>query len=107
MAPDVIAMLVQIAEDRGISVAQVVLSWLLARPGITGAVFGPRNEEQLHDDLAAVDVTLTAEETAPIDKVTQRAVHYPFWHRANLATDRPDRSEAPYLDGYASTLGGG
>ncbi|GAA1235983.1 aldo/keto reductase [Pseudonocardia alaniniphila] len=101
---DIIDVLVCVAEDRGVSVPQVVLSWLLNRPGITGAVFGARNEDQLRDDLAAVDLVLTEDETRQIDEVTQPAVQYPFWHRAMLATDRPDRGEAPYLDGYASTI---
>ncbi|MFJ4467910.1 aldo/keto reductase [Streptomyces sp. NPDC089424] len=102
-----IEVLVAIAEDRQVSVAQVVLSWLLARPGITGAVFGARTEEQLHDDLAAVDLVLTADETARIGEATQPAAQYPFWHRANLATDRPDPGEAPYLPGYAAKVAQG
>ncbi|MFI5611720.1 aldo/keto reductase [Amycolatopsis sp. NPDC051903] len=103
-AYDIIDVLVEIAEGREISVAQVVLAWLLARPGITGAVFGARDEEQLCDDLAAVDVELTAEETARIEQVGRPAAQYPFWHRASLATDRPDKGEAPYLPGYAAAL---
>ncbi|GAB3281151.1 aldo/keto reductase [Microbacterium lacusdiani] len=101
---DIIEVLVQIADGRGVSVAQVVLSWLLSRPGITGAVFGARNEEQLTDDLAAVELELSEDETRRIDEATQPPVQYPFWHRAMLATDRPDIGEAPYLDGYASTV---
>lgn len=100
-------MLVAVAEERGISVAQVVLSWLLARPNIGGAVVGARNEEQLRDDLAALDVTLTEDETRRIDEATQPAVQYPFWHRATLALDRPDSGEAPYLDAYAATVARG
>lgn len=39
-----------------------------------------------------------------IDALTQPAVRYPFWHRAMLATDRPDPAEAPYLDAYAAVV---
>jgi aryl-alcohol dehydrogenase-like predicted oxidoreductase len=101
---DVIDVLDAVAEERGISVPQVVLAWLLARPGITGVVFGARTEEQLRDDLAAVDVVLTNEEIRRIDEVGQPAALYPFWHRAMLATDRADPAEAPYLDAYAAAI---
>ena len=101
---DVIDVLDAVAEERGISMPQVVLTWLLGRPGVTGVVFGARTEEQLRDDLAAVDVVLTKEEIRRIDEVGQPAALYPFWHRAMLATDRPDPAEAPYLDAYAAAV---
>ena len=83
---------------------QVVLAWLLGRPGVTDIVFGARTEEQLRDDLDAVDVDLTNEKIRRIDEVGQPAAQYPFWHRAMLATDRPDPAEAPYLDAYAAAV---
>jgi aryl-alcohol dehydrogenase-like predicted oxidoreductase len=101
---DVIDVLDAVAQERGISMPQVVLAWLLGRPGVTGTVFGARTEEQLRDDLAAVDVVLSNEEIRRIDEVGQPAAQYPFWHRAMLATDRPDPAEAPYLDAYAAAV---
>jgi aryl-alcohol dehydrogenase-like predicted oxidoreductase len=103
-ASDVIDELVAVAEGKGVSAARVALAWLLQRPGVTGIVFGARNEEQLRDDLGALDVELSRDELARIDAVGQPAAQYPFWHRAMLATDRSDPAEAPYLPAYEAAV---
>src|SRR3954466_1304843 len=55
---DIIDALVEIAESHDASPAQVALAWLLGRPGVTSLVVGARTEEQLADNLGAVDLTL-------------------------------------------------
>ena len=40
-------MLIQIAEGRGGSAAEVALAWLLGRPGVTSLIVGARTEDQL------------------------------------------------------------
>ncbi|WP_422771908.1 aldo/keto reductase [Plantactinospora sp. WMMC1484] len=99
-AYDIIEVLAGVADGRGVSMARVVLAWLRQRPGVTGIVLGARTEEQLRDDLAALELTLTEDEIAAVDTATQPPAIYPYWHRAMLATDRPDPVEQPYLDGY-------
>jgi aryl-alcohol dehydrogenase-like predicted oxidoreductase len=85
---DTIEVLVQIAEDHGVSAAQVALAWLLARPGITSVIVGARTDEQLADNLAAADLELSPEEHARLEEVSRPRLIYPFWHQANTAADR-------------------
>jgi aryl-alcohol dehydrogenase-like predicted oxidoreductase len=49
-------------EPRGKSPVQVAVAWVLAQPGITAAIVGASRPEQLDESLAAVNVTLDAEE---------------------------------------------
>jgi aryl-alcohol dehydrogenase-like predicted oxidoreductase len=59
-----------IARARGISHAQVALSWLEARPAVTSVILGARTNEQLADNLGAPDVALTPEEVETLSSVS-------------------------------------
>lgn len=52
----------QFFEQRGKSLIQVAVAWVLAQPGITSAIVGASKPEQLDASLGAVKVTLDAEE---------------------------------------------
>ena len=49
-------------QPRGKSLIQVAVAWVLAQPGITAAIVGASKPEQLDASLAAVKLTLDAEE---------------------------------------------
>lgn len=49
---------------RGRSLAQVAISWVLNRPGITSAIVGASRVEQIRETLPAVDLQLDEEELA-------------------------------------------
>jgi aryl-alcohol dehydrogenase-like predicted oxidoreductase len=51
-----------IAGERGATIAQVAIAWLLGTEGITAPIVGARTYEQLEDLLPAAELTLTAEE---------------------------------------------
>jgi len=55
-----------IADDHGATPAQVSLAWLLAQDVVTAPIIGPKNSEQLQDNLGALDVDLTSEEVERI-----------------------------------------
>ena len=57
-----------IAEDKGATLAQLVLRWTIERPGITIALAGARNAEQAKQNAKAIDVKLTSDE---IDFISQ------------------------------------
>jgi aryl-alcohol dehydrogenase-like predicted oxidoreductase len=80
--------LVEVAEDRGVSAAQVSLAWLLGRPGVASVIVGARTDEQLVDNLRAADLELTEEERRRLDEVSAPPLIYPFWHQAKTASDR-------------------
>ncbi|TPW03684.1 MAG: putative oxidoreductase, aldo/keto reductase family [Alphaproteobacteria bacterium] len=67
------------ASARDASVAGVALGWLLAKPWVTSVIIGAKTPEQLKQNLAAVDVKLSAEEMAVLDKVSELPREYPGW----------------------------
>lgn len=68
-----------IAAAHGVSVAQVAIAWVLAKPWVTSVIIGARTPEQLTDNLAAADLDLTAEEVAALDAVSELPREYPGW----------------------------
>jgi len=98
---DVVDVLVDIAEARGVSAAQIALAWLIARPQVTSVIVGARNDTQLQDNLLAADLTLNNEEIERLNQVSQLPLLYPYWHQAQTAPDRLSVADlsliAPYL----------
>ncbi|WP_053141820.1 aldo/keto reductase [Erwinia billingiae] len=60
-----------IAEDKGISRAQVALAWMLAKPAVTAPIIGASRTEQLADLVQAVNVELTLEEIIQLESAYQ------------------------------------
>jgi len=58
----------RVAEARGISMAQVALAWVLANPVVACPIVGATKPHHLTDAVAALDVTLTAEEMAALEE---------------------------------------
>ncbi|WP_444756659.1 aldo/keto reductase [Pseudomonas sp. A014] len=58
----------QIAERRGIPQAQVALAWLLEQPGVTSPIIGATRPEHLSDAIAALEVSLDAQEKALLEQ---------------------------------------
>ena len=57
-----------VAEARGLASAQVALSWVLNRPGVSSTLFAVESVAQLDEQIAALDLKLTAEELHLIDQ---------------------------------------
>lgn len=69
----------EVGEAHGVSVARVALAWLLAKPHVMSIIIGAKTVEQLDDNLAAVGLTLTAEQMARLDEVSALPPEYPGW----------------------------
>jgi aryl-alcohol dehydrogenase-like predicted oxidoreductase len=95
---DVVDALVEIADGRGVSAAQVALAWLLGRPGVCSVIVGARTDEQLADNLAAAELSLSDEERRRLDEVSAPPLPYPHWHQAKTASDRLGAPERSLLD---------
>lgn len=50
------------AEERGISSAELALAWLLAQPGVSSIVVGPRNQRHIGVAVRALEVNLSRAE---------------------------------------------
>ena len=73
----VIDAVVEIAKARGASVAAVALSWVRNRPGLTATIIGARTLAHLEANLAALDLTLSEEETARLNELTRPPLNWP------------------------------
>jgi aryl-alcohol dehydrogenase-like predicted oxidoreductase len=94
---DIVEALVAIASERGIPPAQVALAWLLGRPGVCSLVVGARTEQQLIDNLGAVELELSGAERERLDKVSAPPLLYPYWHQAKTASDRLGEADRTLL----------
>ncbi|MGD0343100.1 MAG: aldo/keto reductase [Bacteroidales bacterium] len=56
-----------IADDRKVTLSQLVLNWTIQQPGITCALAGARNPCQVLDNIGATDFSLTKEEISRIN----------------------------------------
>ncbi|UDF05598.1 aldo/keto reductase [Asticcacaulis sp. AND118] len=75
----VIAVLREVAAAKGVSVAQVALSWLLHQPHVTSVIIGAKHPEQLSENLKAVEVKLSAEDLSALDAASRLPAEYPGW----------------------------
>lgn len=78
-AYDVVDVMDEIAESKGVSIPQVALSWLLHKEGVTSVIIGAKKMSQLEDNLGAVDLELTDEECKRIAEITEPREIYPQW----------------------------
>ena len=79
-----------IAKAHGCSPARLSLAWLLAKPVVTSVIIGAKRLDQLQDNLAAVELTLTQDELRQLDEVSALAPEYPGWVLALDGADRLD-----------------
>ena len=56
-----------VAQNRGISRAQVGLAWLLGKTAVSAPIIGTTKLAHLEDAVGAVDVTLTEDEIATLE----------------------------------------
>lgn len=86
---NIVDVLDEIAEETGKTVPQIALNWLTQRPTVANVIIGARNEEQLKQNLEAVGWDLTAEQIEKLDKVSQSAPIYPYWHQRQFVERNP------------------
>ncbi len=58
----------EIADERGVPMAQVATAWMLAKPGITAPIIGATKPHHIADAVAAVDLALSDEELARLEE---------------------------------------
>ena len=66
---DAVERLILVAEAAGLSLTHMAMAFVVAHPGVTSAILGPRTMQQLDDLLAGVEVTLDDETLDRIDDV--------------------------------------
>jgi len=65
-----------IADDLGLTMAQLSLAWVLANPNVASAIMGASRPEQVADNVKAAGVKLDAGVLAAIDEVTRELAEF-------------------------------
>ena len=69
----------KVAEGRNVSLAQVAIAWLMARPAVSSVILGARSMDQLTGNMAAAELELTPEETQLLDEASEPPTpDYPY-----------------------------
>ncbi len=66
-----------IADELGATSSAVSLAWLRARPGTVVPILGARRLAHLEDNVAGLNVTLSAEQLRTLDDVSSPTLNYP------------------------------
>jgi len=74
---DLLDIMETIAKELGTTVPRIALSWLQHRPGVTSTIIGARTMEQLDDNIGALDVKLTSDHVAALDKASTPSLPFP------------------------------
>ena len=78
-----------VVKETGKTLPQVALNWVLDRPTVSTVILGARTEEQLEDNLRAVDWRLSPEQVAKLDAASVAPLAYPYWHQRDFAERNP------------------
>jgi aryl-alcohol dehydrogenase-like predicted oxidoreductase len=85
----VIDALDEVAKETEKTVPQIALNWLLQRPTVSSVIMGARNEEQLRQNLAAAGWSLTPDQVSRLDRASEMAPIYPYWHQRQFGERNP------------------
>jgi aryl-alcohol dehydrogenase-like predicted oxidoreductase len=85
-----VAALAKLADQIGVSLTALSLAWILQRPGVASLVIGPRNSQQLLEQLVALEVTLGDDALDEIDRIVPPGgVTVPYYLDDSFADFRP------------------
>lgn len=74
----ILAKVRELAEVHETTPAAIALAWLLAKPEVTSILIGARSVAQIDENLAALEITLGAEELRALDTISTPDWGYPY-----------------------------
>ncbi|MEA3140403.1 MAG: hypothetical protein QOK23_2572 [Gammaproteobacteria bacterium] len=77
-----------IAKAHRCSAARLALAWLLSKPAVTSVIIGAKRPDQLKDNLAAMELTLTQDELKQLGEASALALEHPGWVLPFQGADR-------------------
>ncbi|MGZ6019446.1 MAG: aldo/keto reductase [Phenylobacterium sp.] len=78
----------EVGDAHGTSVARVALAYILQKAFTMSIIIGAKTLEQLDDNLAAAELTLTDDEMKRLDEVSELPSEYPGWMFARQGGNR-------------------
>ncbi|MFE7567910.1 aldo/keto reductase [Streptomyces sp. NPDC057539] len=100
---DAVEQLIPVAEEAGMSLTHLATAFVIAHPGVTSAIIGPRTMDHLDDLLAGAEITLNDEILDRIDAIAppgtdvgalDMAYKSPAVEQARLRRRLPDERSA-------------
>jgi len=76
---DAVEALDAMSQEKGATIPQLALAWLLAQPAVSAVIIGANRMQQLEDNLKAAEVRLSAAEVERLSATTQPVTLYPQW----------------------------
>jgi aryl-alcohol dehydrogenase-like predicted oxidoreductase len=89
---DAVEQLIPVAEEAGMSLTHLAMAFVIAHPGVTSAIIGPRTMEHLDDLLAGAKATLTDELLDRLDAIVPPGTDVGM---LDMAYDPPAIQQAP------------
>ena len=96
-ADEILATLLDVANEVGRTPAQVATRWTLEQPAITSAIIGARTLAQAEDNLRASGWSLPAEALQRLNQVSELPARYPRSMEANMHERRNSAIKMPSL----------
>ncbi|MEJ1970134.1 MAG: aldo/keto reductase [Rhizomicrobium sp.] len=90
---DAIEQLVPLAAEAGLSLTHMALAFVMAHPGVTSAILGPRTMAQLDDLLAGAELRLADDVLDRIDRIVPPGIDI----GVNEANYNPPAITQPHL----------
>ncbi len=81
---DAVDALQTLADEKSCTLSQLALAWCRDQPGITAPIVGPRTLEQLQDNLAAMDITLSTDDHQRINHIVPPGTHVVDFYQASF-----------------------
>ncbi len=82
---DVIETLERVATAAGTTMARAALAWVRSQPGVASTLLGARTEQQLEENLASLEVELTADQLRELSDASTPQLNFPASNNASLA----------------------
>jgi len=75
---EILAVVDELAKSRGATHAGIALAWVMGQPAVSSTILGVRTMDQLENNLAAGEITFSADELERLDRVSKLPERYPY-----------------------------
>jgi aryl-alcohol dehydrogenase-like predicted oxidoreductase len=75
---DLVEKIEAFGNERGLSVLEIAVAWLLAQPGVTSVMAGATKPEQIDQNVAAAGAVLSADDVKTLNDITKPQGGLPF-----------------------------
>ncbi|KAL6308525.1 NADP-dependent oxidoreductase domain-containing protein [Sparassis latifolia] len=69
--PEIVKRVEEVAKQKGVSMAQIAIAWVISRPGVSAPIVGMTSLDNLKDIIGGVYVSLTPEELKYLEEPYQ------------------------------------